>query len=75
MLNINVYVLVAQSCPTLWDHVDCNPPGSSIHEILQARILEWVARLAITVNSLVVQWLRLHAPNAGGPRFDPCSRN
>ena len=43
MLNINVYVLVAQSCPTLWDHVDCNPPGSSIQEILQARILEWVA--------------------------------
>ena len=35
--------LVAQSCPTLCDPVDCNPPGSSIHGILQARILEWVA--------------------------------
>ena len=34
---------VAQSCPTLRDQVDCNPPGSSIYEILQARILEWVA--------------------------------
>ena len=34
---------VAQSCPTLCDPVDCSPPGSSIHEILQARILEWVA--------------------------------
>ena len=34
---------VAQSCPTLWDPVDCSPPGSSIHGILQARILEWVA--------------------------------
>ena len=42
MLNISVYVLVAQSCPTLWDHVDCNPPGFSVHGILQARILEWV---------------------------------
>ena len=32
----------AQSCPTL-PPVDCSPPGSSIHGILQARILEWVA--------------------------------
>ena len=38
-----VCVLVAQSCPTLCDPVDCSPPGSSVHEILQARILEWVA--------------------------------
>ena len=34
---------VAQLCPTLCDPVDCGPPGSSIHGILQARILEWVA--------------------------------
>ena len=34
---------VAQLCPTLWDPVDCSPPGSSVHGILQARILEWVA--------------------------------
>ena len=34
---------VAQSCPTLCDPMDCSPPGSSIHGILQARILEWVA--------------------------------
>ena len=34
---------VAQSCPTLCDPVDCSPPGSFIHGILQARILEWVA--------------------------------
>ena len=33
-----VGVLVAQSCPTLYD-----PPGSSVHGILQARMLEWVA--------------------------------
>ena len=32
-----------QSCPTLCGPVDCNPPGSSIHVILQARILEWLA--------------------------------
>ena len=34
---------VAQSCPTLCDPMDCSPPGSSIHGILQARVLEWVA--------------------------------
>ena len=34
---------VAQSCPTLCNPVDCSLPGSSVHEILQARILEWVA--------------------------------
>ena len=32
-----------QSCPTLCDPMDCNLPGSSVHGILQARILEWVA--------------------------------
>ena len=36
-------VLVAQLCPTLWDPMDCSPLGSSVHGILQARILEWVA--------------------------------
>ena len=34
---------VAQSCPTLSDHRDGSPPGSSIHGIFQARVLEWGA--------------------------------
>jgi len=34
---------VAQSCPTLSDLMDCRPPGSSIHGIFQARVLEWGA--------------------------------
>ena len=34
---------VAQSCPTLCNPMDCSLPGSSVHGILQARILEWVA--------------------------------
>ena len=42
-LLFGVLVLVAQSCPTLWDPMDCSPPGSSIHGIFQARVLEWVA--------------------------------
>ena len=33
----------AQSCLTLCDPMDCGPPGSSVHGIYQARILEWVA--------------------------------
>ena len=37
-----VCVLVAQSCLTLYDPKDYNPQGSSVHGILQARILEWV---------------------------------
>ena len=35
--------MYAQSCPTLCDPMDCSPPGSSVHGILQARILEWAA--------------------------------
>ena len=35
--------LHAQLCPTLGDSMDCSPPGSSVHGISQARILEWVA--------------------------------
>ena len=35
--------LVAKSCPTLCDPMDCSPPGSSDHEIFQARVLEWIA--------------------------------
>ena len=41
--NLKVKVVVAQSCLILCDPIDCSPPGSSVHRILQARILEWVA--------------------------------
>ena len=34
---------VSQSCPTLCDPMDCSAPGSSVHEILQAGVLEWGA--------------------------------
>ena len=35
-------VLVSQLCPTLCNLMDCSPPDTSVHGILQARILEWV---------------------------------
>ena len=41
--HVCVHVKLLQSCPTLWDPMDYSPPGSSVHGILQARILEWVA--------------------------------
>ena len=46
-LHFNVEVvcagLVSKSCLTLCNPMDCSPPGSSVHEISQTRILEWVA--------------------------------
>ena len=43
LLQISVKVLVTQLCLTLCDPLDCSWPDSSVHGILQARILEWVA--------------------------------
>ena len=40
VLKVKVKVLVTQSCPALCHPMDCSPPGSSVHGILQARILE-----------------------------------
>jgi len=42
---------VAQLCPTLSDPMDCSLPGSSVHGILQARVLEWVA-IAFSVGGM-----------------------
>ena len=41
--SVNVLFLVTQLCPILCDPTDCSPPGFSVHGILQARLLEWVA--------------------------------
>ena len=43
VLAVSILCLVAQLCPTLCDSLDCSPPGSSVHGIFQARILDWVA--------------------------------
>ena len=55
---------VAQSCPTLSDPMDCSLPGSSIHEIFQARVLEWGAiafseRISVSEYSLEGLMLKL----------------
>jgi len=41
--NACMHAKSLQSCPTLCDSMDSSPPGSSVHRILQARILEWVS--------------------------------
>ena len=52
-------MLVAQSCLTLCNHMDCSPPGSSVHEIFQARILEWVAISFSKINYSITQFIIL----------------
>ena len=42
-LHHYLHIKSFQSCPTLCNPMNCNLPGSSVHGILQARILEWVA--------------------------------
>ena len=39
----NFYVIISQSCPTLCEPTDCSLPGSSVHGIFQAIVLEWIA--------------------------------
>ena len=45
---------VAQSCPTLRDPMDCSPSVSSLHEIFQARVLEWVAIAFSAYNAMIM---------------------
>jgi len=45
---------VAQSCPTLRDPMDCSLPGSSIHGIFQARVLEWVAIASSSIPAIKI---------------------
>ena len=44
---------VAQSCPTLSDLMDYSLPGSSVHGILQARVLEWVA-IVFSIQAITI---------------------
>ena len=70
MLSAAAAARSLQSCPTLRDPMDGSPPGSSVHGILQARVLEWGAiafsnmqtRLVLTFlprsKHLLVSWLQ-----------------
>jgi len=54
--NATSIVGVTQSCPTLCDPMGCSSPGSSVHGILQARILEWVAMPSSKGSSRPRDW-------------------
>ena len=68
---------VIQSCPTLYDLMDCSSPGSSVHGILQARILEWGAisnsrgssrlrdRTRFSCVSCIGRWIIYHERHLG----------
>ena len=72
-----VYVKSLQLCPTVCDPTDCSPPGSSVHGILQARILEWAAmpvsrgssqlrdRTHVTYVSCIGRWVLSHQHHLG----------
>ena len=47
VLRRTLKMFVFQSFPTLWDPMHCSPPGSSVHGILQAKILEWVCHVLL----------------------------
>ena len=75
--NSSVLCLVAQLCPTLCDPMGCSPPGSSVHGILRARILEWVAMPSSMGSSqprnqnlglLHCRWILYCLSHEGSPR-------
>ena len=53
---------VAQSCPTLSDPMDCSLPGSSVHGIFQARVLEWCAIAFSRMQDICFQFLGKEDP-------------
>ena len=59
---------VTQSCPTLCDPIDCSLPSSSVHGILQARIVDWVAISFSRGSSRHREWTRVS--HIGGRRFN-----
>ena len=50
-MKVKIESQLAQSCPTLRNPTDCSLPGSSIHEIFQARVLEWGA-IAFSISNI-----------------------
>ena len=64
-LHFHCPMLVSQSCLTLRDAMDCSLPGSSVHGILQARIVEWVATGSLIEGIFLTQGLNLVSCLAG----------
>ena len=87
--NLKVKVLVVQSCPILCDPMDCSMPGSCVHGILRARILEWVAfpfsrgspqprdqiQVSHTAGGFFTIWATREASNLRGHHFQYTSQS
>ena len=79
--------LPTQSCPILCDPMDCSPPGSSVHGIFQARILEWVAisssrgssrprdQTHVSCVSCIGRWVLYHWATWGSLNWYVCPPN
>ena len=63
---------VAQSFPTLSDPMDCRPPGSSVHGIFQARVLEWGA-IAFSSEKLATPKSHLGFPGGSNDKVSACN--
>ena len=63
---------VAQLCPTLSDPMDCSLPGSSIHGIFQARVLQWgaIAFSALIIREMQIETIKLLEGNTSHKLFD-----
>ena len=60
-MQVKSEIEVAQSCPTLSDPMDWSPPGSSVHGIFRARVLEWGA---IAFSAIKLEFLPKQLPLA-----------
>ena len=74
ILSVKVKVLFAQSCLTLCDPMGCSTPGSSVHGILQARILEWVAIRFSRESSWPGNWTRSPSLQADSSPSEPLGK-
>ena len=70
---------VTQLCPTLSDPMDCSLPGSSIHGIFQARVLEWGANIIAQHTSIIIEqainkiWQRIWKETSQNTQSQCCS--
>ena len=71
---VKVKVLVSQSHPTLWDPMDCGPPCFSVHGILLARRLEWVAVSFFRRSSPPRDWTWVSFIAADSLLFEPSGK-
>ena len=60
VVKMKMCMLVAQSCPTLCDPTDYSSPGFSVHGILHARILEWVAISFSKIKEIIYIYTHTH---------------